>query len=177
MRATPFGVIGKNADMTIGNPLRTARALGSAALAFLLVVACASGGGGAWTYAPLGPTQSPGASAGASPGGSPAGSPAGLVLAVVTNEANPLAFDPAQLNAPPATVVTVNYTNNSSLEHNINFFNGPDQNSPSLGATEKVTGPNALRSVTFTTPSQAGDYYFWCDVHLAAMSGHLHVAP
>ena len=30
-------------------------------------------------------------------------------------------------------------------------------------------------SVTFTTPSAPGDYFFWCDVHLAAMKGTLHV--
>lgn len=148
------------------------RALGRTSLGFALlaIAACSSAGGAAWTYAPLGPT--PNASAAASPGSSPAGQ----LLQVQTANANPLAFDPTDLNAPPATLVTVNYDNNSSIEHNINFFAGPDQNSPSLGATERVTGPNALRSVTFTTPTAPGDYYFWCDVHLAAMSGHLHIA-
>jgi plastocyanin len=99
-----------------------------------------------------------------------------MEIQVSTEQANPLGFEPATLDAPPATLVTVVYNNNSNLEHNINFFDGPDQNSPSLGATERVTGPNQPRSVSFTTPSAPGDYYFWCDVHLAAMAGTLHVA-
>jgi plastocyanin len=142
-------------------------------IAVLAIAACSSTSGAPWTYAPLGPT--PNASAAPTPGGSPAGSPSGPVLSVETTNDNPLAFNPSSLDAPANTSVTVNYMNNSAIEHNINFFNGPDQNSPSLGATEKVTGPNAPRSVTFTTPSAPGDYYFWCDVHLAAMSGTLHV--
>jgi len=153
-----------------------ARALG-ATIAVLSLTACSSAASAGWTYAPLGPTQSPGASgAPASPGGSPAGSPAGQEIDVATQQANPLAFEPATLNAPPNTEVTVVYNNNSSLEHNINFFNGSDQSAPSLGATERATGPNAPRSVTFTTPSTPGDYFFWCDVHQAAMTGTLHVA-
>lgn len=82
-----------------------------------------------------------------------------------------MAFTPNTLTMPANTSVTVNYLNNSSLPHNINFFNGPDNTAPSLGATAVVTGPNALESVTFTTPAQPGSYYFWCDVHFQAMSG------
>jgi plastocyanin len=139
----------------------------------IIIAACASGSGASWTYAPLGPT--PNASAAASAGASPGASP-GVPLDVATNQDTPLAFTPNVLNAQPATVVTVTYNNNSTLEHNINFFDGPDNTAPSLGATERVVGPNAPRSVTFTTPDQPGDYYFWCDVHLAAMAGTLHVA-
>jgi plastocyanin len=135
------------------------------------VVACSSGSGPGWTYAPLGPT--PNASSAPTPGGSPVG----MEIDVATNNDNPLAYTPDPINAPPNTVVTVVYANNSSLEHNIDFFNGPDQNSPSLGATEKMTGPNQTRSVSFTTPATPGDYFFWCDVHLTGMVGHLHVAP
>jgi plastocyanin len=137
----------------------------------ILLAACASGSGAAWTYAPLGPTSIPSAAASPTPGASP-----GLPIEVATNQDNPLAFTPNVLNAPPATVVTVTYNNNSNVAHNIQFFNGSDNTAPSLGATEIVTGPNAPRSVTFTTPDQPGDYYFWCDVHLAAMAGTLHVA-
>jgi len=148
-----------------------ARALG-ATVVIVSIAACSSTAGAGWTYAPLGPTQSPGAS-GAAP--TPGGSPSGPEIDVATEQANPIAFEPASLEAPANTSVTVVYNNNSNIEHNINFFNGPDQNAPSLGATERGTGPNAVRSVTFTTPTTPGDYYFWCDVHLAAMSGTLHV--
>lgn len=142
--------------------------------AAVIAVACGSGTGPGWTYAPLGPTPSAGPSAGASSGPTPVATQ-GLPIEVATPQDQPLAFVPSTLDAPAATLVTVNYNNNSNLPHNIQFFNGPDNTAPSLGATEIVTGPNAPRSVTFTTPSAPGGYYFWCDVHLAAMSGTLTV--
>jgi plastocyanin len=159
--------IGKNSGMNfIKSGLRVGAALA-------LLSACAGGSGAAWTYAPLGPTQSPAASGAASP--TPGASP-GVSIDVATNQDKPIAFTPNVLNAPPATVVTVNYNNNSNQPHNINFFEGADNTANSLGATEIVTGPNAPRSVTFTTPAQPGDYFFWCDVHTTAMTGTLHVA-
>jgi plastocyanin len=154
------------------------------AVAALIVTACGGGTGATWTYAPLGPTPSaaastaasPGQSAGASPGGSPAGSPGtGTAITVETPADNPLGYVPNPISAPANTEITVTYNNNSPLEHNINFFNGPDQNAESLAATARVTGPNAPETVTFTTPAAPGDYFFWCDVHLQGMTGTLHV--
>ena len=144
----------------------------AARICFAAVVATACGSGTApgWTYAPLGPTPSGGAAQ------TPAASPAGRLIEVATPPDNAEAFVPSTLNAPPATLVTVNYTNNSSLQHNINFFNGPDPTAPSLGASEPVIGPNALRSVTFTTPDSAGDYFFHCDIHPTTMVGTLQIA-
>ena len=94
---------------------------------------------------------------------------------VSTEQATLLAFTPNTLTAPANTSVTVNYNNNSNQPHNIQFFNGSDSSAPSLGATEVATGPNALRSVTFTTPAQPGTYFFWCDVHTSQMAGTLQV--
>jgi plastocyanin len=142
-----------------------------AAFAAFASLACDSGSAANWTFAPLGPTPAPGSSAAATP----AGTPAGTAIEVATNSDNPLAFVPSTLDAPANTLVTLIYNNNSTLEHNIDFFNGTDATAPSLGATDRVTGPNAPRSVTFTTPTTPGDYYFWCDVHLTAMQGTLHV--
>ena len=155
-------------------------------MALLLIAACGPAGGAAWTYAPLGPTSPPGATGQpspvptgqASPGptgeGSPGppGSPAnGTAFDVVTNQASPLAFEPNVLEMPAGAQVTVNYLNDSNLPHNINFFEGPDSSAPSLAATAIVTGPGALESITFTTPTEPGTYFFWCDVHLNAMVG------
>lgn len=86
-----------------------------------------------------------------------------------------MAFEPNVLEAPAATQVTVNYLNDSTLPHNIHFFAGSDQNAPSIAATAIVTGPGAPESITFTTPEQPGDYFFWCDVHFTAMTGTLRI--
>jgi len=142
-------------------------------LAAALVIGCGGAGPG-WTFAPLGPTAPP------TPSGGPSAAPTGstqpeLTLDIKTTEANSLAFEPSTLEAPADAVVQVDYLNDSSLQHNINFFNGPDQTAASLGVTAVVTGPGNTQSVTLTTPASAGDYYFWCDVHGAAMAGLLHV--
>jgi plastocyanin len=97
------------------------------------------------------------------------------VLKIATNTDKPLGYEPNELTAPASTVVEVDYSNNTALPHNIHFFAGPDENSPSIAKTDIQTGPGASASVTFTTPSQPGDYFFWCDVHQSAMTGTLHV--
>lgn len=174
--------------------------------AALLLAACAGGEGPGWTFAPLGPTQSPsgspgaspGGSPGASPGGSPAGSPGsspagspggspagspggspatGTALQISTPGDQPLAFVPNQLSAPAATNVTVEYLNDSNLLHNIHFFAGPDASAQTIAATEIVTGPGNLQTVSFTTPAEPGQYFFHCDVHPPDMTGTLTVSP
>jgi plastocyanin len=143
----------------------------------LLVAGCGTAGAG-WTYAPLGPTAAPSPSGGPTegPSGEPSSSP-GVALETVTNQDQPITFVPATLEAPPATVVQVTYTNDSTLEHNIEFFEGSDSSAPLLGETEQVIGPDAVESVTFTTPEEPGAYYFWCVVHGDSMSGTLNVGP
>lgn len=153
-------------------PSRTSlgvRAAG-AGLLTLVIAACAGGPGAAWTYAPLGPTPD----SAATPAGTPAPSPA-ATIEVATPQENALAFVPDTLEAPAGSAVLVNYTNDSNVPHNINFFAGTDNTAESLGATPVVTGPDAPESVTITTPAEPGDYYFWCDVHLQAMAGTLRV--
>jgi plastocyanin len=141
-------------------------------LGIALTLAACGGAGPGWTYAPLGPSAAPTEAATATPAAS-----AGLALEVQTNESNSLAFEPAMLEAPAGTVVQVTYTNDSSIPHNIDFFNGPDSTADSLGKTEVKPGPGDVQTVTFTTPTAPGDYYFWCDVHTTSMSGMLHVTP
>jgi plastocyanin len=139
-------------------------------LSVALILSACAGAGSGWTYAPLGPTTPPTAAASPTPAATPS-----LTLAVTTTGANPLAFDPASLEAPANTVIQVDYLNDSPVPHNINFFAGADSSAESLGKTTVETGPGATESVIFTTPAAPGDYYFWCDVHGAAMSGMLHV--
>ena len=137
-------------------------------LSLALVLSACGGAGPGWTYAPLGPSAAPTAAASPTPAATPS-----LTLAVQTTAASPLSFDPQMLEAPASTVVQVDYLNDSPVPHNINFFAGADSSAESLGKTEVVTGPGAPESVIFTTPGAPGDYYFWCDVHGASMSGTL----
>ena len=143
-------------------------------LGIVLILSACAGAGPGWTYAPLGPTAAPTTVVIAIFAPSGSGGPA-LTIEVKTTDAAPLAFQPAMIEAPANTLITVTYTNDTSVPHNINFFNGPDQTAASLARTEIKPGPGNVQSVTFTTPSTAGDYYFWCDVHLASMAGMLHV--
>lgn len=142
------------------------------ALTAVFVAACGGGSSAGWTFAPLGPTPEP--TAQATPGPDQTPDPDAVVLEVVTTEANPLAFEPNVLEAPPATQVSVAYLNDSSVMHNIHFFAGPDRGAPSLGQTELVTGPGAEETVSFTTPDEPGEYFFVCDVH-PEMTGTLRV--
>ncbi len=119
-------------------------------------------------------TESPPATE--SPGASPGGGgteEAGTVLRVETTDDDPLAFDVEELTAPADTEVMVEYANNSSLPHNIHFFEGEDASAPSLAMTEIATGPDVVERVTFTTPAEPGNYYFQCDVHPTQMQGEL----
>jgi len=159
--------------------------------ALLVITACAGGQSAGWTYAPLGPTANPSAAASASASGAPgspsgsgqptgSGQPAGSgatgnTVTLETTQDQPIAFNPADFTVPAGATVTVNYMNNSNLPHNVNVFNGPDNNAPSLGKSEVGTGPNNAQTLTFTAPAQPGDYFFWCDVHTTAMKGVFHV--
>jgi plastocyanin len=145
-------------------------------LGLALILSACAGAGPGWTYAPLGPSAPPSAAATTTP--APSGSNAPTVtIEIKTTDADPLAFDPKMIEVPANTVVQVNYLNDSTLSHNINFFSGADQTAPSLGATIARPGPGDLQSVVFTTPATPGDYFFWCDVHQTAMTGTLHVTP
>jgi plastocyanin len=150
------------------NPTRLTRFV--LPLAAVLVLACGGAGAG-WTFAPLGPTAAPTVA----PTPSAAAEP-DVTLEVQTTEANSLAFEPNSLDAPASKIALVNYLNDSSLQHNIVFLDSADATGAVLGETEIATGPDNTQSTTFTTPATAGDYYFYCLVHGAAMSGTLHVA-
>jgi plastocyanin len=154
--------------MSLMHPLKMIRI--ALPLGASLILAACGGAGAGWTYAPLGPTPLPTAAASPTPASTPS-----VTLSVQTTAGNALAFEPNSLDAPAGTVIQVDYLNDSAVPHNIQFFAGADATADSLGKTAVVTGPGASESVVFTTPTAPGDYYFWCDVHTAAMSGTLHV--
>ena len=103
--------------------------------------------------------------------GSPAGTAQAGVLTITTP--SDIHFDKTELTVAAGAKVTVRYTNDSPIPHNIDFYNGQNANAPSLGMTPIGPGPNDVQTVTFTAPSSPGSYYFQCDVHTTQMDGKL----
>jgi hypothetical protein len=104
----------------------------------------------------------------------PAPAPAAVQLDISSPAAPPLTFSTNMLTAPVGADVTVTYTNDEAgVPHNWHVFNGPDSSSATLAATQIITGPGTMDSVTFTAPAQAGNFFFWCDVHATIMTGTL----
>ena len=106
------------------------------------------------------------------------GCPSGdaIVLTTATTAAQMLAFTETTLAAPAATVVTVEYLNDSPLEHNIAFYEGVDADAPLIAQTEEAAGPDDLQTTTFITPVQPGSYFFQCDLHPLQMVGTLEIS-
>lgn len=102
----------------------------------------------------------------------PAPAPAPVQLSISSPNSPPLSFDTTTLSASPGAQVTVTFTNNEiGVPHNWRLFDGPDSSAPSIAATQIMPGPDAVDTVTFTAPTQAGNYFFWCDVHPTIMTG------
>jgi plastocyanin len=116
------------------------------------------------------PTTAPVATA------APVAAPAPVQLSIMSPAAPPLTFDTTTLSAPAGAQVTVTFTNNEvGIPHNWHVFNGPDSSAPTLAATQIITGPGTVDSVTFTAPTQVGSNFFWCDVHPTVMTGSFDV--
>src|SRR4051812_27078456 len=119
----------------------------------VVAAACAGGQSAGWTYAPLGPSANPSAAASAPASGTPS-SPAGSggtgsAAEVKTTAENQLAFEPNTFTVAAGAQATVNYTNDSTLMHNIEVFAGADNSSQSLGATDVAAGPGNAQTLTF----------------------------
>ncbi|MFN8620860.1 MAG: PQQ-binding-like beta-propeller repeat protein [Chloroflexota bacterium] len=107
--------------------------------------------------------------------GSPAASGSATVIQESTSDAAPLSFDQTTLQAPAGTQVTVEYKNGVAVPHNISFYAGADATAELIAGTKVQTGP-VTETVTFTTPTQPGSYFFRCDVHPDTMRGTLVVS-
>jgi plastocyanin len=104
------------------------------------------------------------------PPSSPSPGKAGSVLVLSANPSGLLAYDTKQLSAKAGTV-TITFTNNSPLEHNLTIAEG----SKVLGATPTFKGG----SKTLTLTLAAGKYSFYCSVpghRQAGMEGTLSVS-
>ena len=126
------------------------------------------------------PPGSPPPEGSAAPGSPPAESPppeGGVVLEIASVSAEPLAYTESTLEARTGQTVTVRYTNDTNVPHNIAFFDSLDSSGSKIGATDIITGPGAVAEVTFQAPDSPGSYFFRCDVHPIQMTGTLEVSP
>jgi plastocyanin len=121
------------------------------------------------------PTPPPSEGGPATPAANGGSSAAGTALRISTdpNTGGGINYNTDTLTAPPNTKVTLTYSNNAAVIHNWHLYNGSDAKAPSIAQTPLMAGPNDNQSVQFTTPAQAGSYYFQCDVHPTQMFGHL----
>jgi len=121
--------------------------------------------------APASPTAVP-TTAPAPPVAAPAPAPAPLQLSITSPGTPPLSFDTTTLTATAGASVTVTFNNNEAgVPHDWHVFNGPTSSAGTLASTQIITGPGTSDSVTFTAPTQTGNYFFWCDVHPTIMTG------
>jgi plastocyanin len=88
--------------------------------------------------------------------------------AEVTLEASELSFDVRRLTAPADESLTLRFSNDSSVAHNVSIY---DRDGEPLFTGEIFTGP---RVVDYAIPAlAAGSYQFVCDVHAQQMTGTL----
>jgi plastocyanin len=83
-------------------------------------------------------------------------------------------FDKDTITVKAGSQVTLTFTNNDNgVPHNWAAYTDSTASTPIPGAkTEVCTGP-CQQQITFTAPSQPGNYFFQCDIHPAAMKGTL----
>ena len=164
-----------------------------AVLAFL-VAACSGASAPGWTYAPA-PSVTPAPSAPgsgepsgsapasaeptasdvASPGTSaePSGDATDLTVTAADGAAT-TGFDPEELDAPADTPFTVIFDNQDTTTspHNWVLKDASGENID-IGDTAFFSGPEQRE---YQVPAlAAGDYPFVCEVHVATMTGTLHV--
>ena len=141
------------------------------------VVAAASPGASAAVVAAASPGASAEVVAAASPETAETVPPAteAVVLELSTSSDKPISFASTGLEVKAGQQVTVRYTNESKVPHNVTFYEGADADAPVLAQISTVTGPGAAGETTFTAPDTPGQYFFRCELHPLQMTGTLTV--
>lgn len=73
-----------------------------------------------------------------------------------------IAFDKTSLEAAAGVVVAIEFENKDPVDHNLALYADEQMRNPIFQG--KIIGRGSI-TYTFTTPSQSGTYYFFCDVH------------
>ena len=148
--------------------MRSRRLLASTflAIATLSLVAGACGGGGEKTTAS--PTSTPASAA------TTASAVETVDIAAGARSPKFPSFNKDTITVKAGSQVTLTFTNTEAgMPHNWAAYTDSTASTPIPGAaTEVCTGP-CKKQITFTAPSQPGNYFFRCDVHPTIMTGTL----
>lgn len=113
-------------------------------------------------------TQNTNQNATTAPSSTPSGGNAKSVTINLT--AKNIAFDKNSITVPAGAHVTVNFDNqDSGIPHNFAAYTDSSA-SKSIYVGAVITGPKKVM-YAFDAPSQAGTYFFRCDVHPTTMTG------
>lgn len=89
-------------------------------------------------------------------GGGGGGSSSGGGGGKITIEMSEYKFNPSTITVSPGASVTVTLKNVGTLQHDFHV--------DAVNATSPMVDPGKSTDFTFTAPSQAGTYDFWCTV-------------
>jgi plastocyanin len=83
-------------------------------------------------------------------------------------------FDKDTITVKAGSQVTLKFTNNDTgVPHNWAAYTDSTASTLITGAKTKTCSGPCEDTITFTAPSEPGDYFFRCDVHPSAMKGTL----
>ena len=116
----------------------------------------------------------PGGEGGGEPGGEEGGGQPGGPPGTLDLTAKNISFDTKELHAPPGGSITIHFTNEDAVPHNVVVFDGGDATAEPLFRGDLLTGPGTSADYTFEAPPP-GSYFFHCDVHPTQMTGTLEV--
>ena len=129
-------------------------------MALVLALAACSQGSAQWTPLPSG-AEPPAACARVDADG------------VIAISADQLRFSAPCMAAPAGLAFVVRFTNNESELHNVAIYTDRSKGT-SVTVGDTITGPD--KTVDYPADAvAAGDYYFECTIHPAAMNGALYV--
>lgn len=84
--------------------------------------------------------------------------------------AEDIAFDTDQLTVSAGATVRLTLENRDRTPHNFAVYR-TDAADEAIFVGELLTGPDTTITYEFTAPTEAGDYFFRCDVHPTVMTG------
>ena len=120
------------------------------------------------------PTTAPPAAASPTPpaAATPEAAPEVIVISAVPT----LKFDRDSIVVEPGSQITVKFINEEpGVPHNWAAYTDESATEPIPGSITEICTAPCEQEVTFTAPTEPGEYYFRCDVHPTVMTGRFEV--